>query len=389
LQHPHRIEELPEANFSDRPSLDPGEASDLELPTVVLSHVPLFRPAGTPCGPLREHWPPSKPYPGWTTPVYPDPRNALSLSRGYQYQNVLNQQDTLKIVYKLGERIVHAFSGDDHDYCEINHDPRQGGMPEITVKSISMAMGVPTPGFVLVSMHNPIDGQGRSLMSKNTKTIQTHLCLLPNQIATYTKYVFAVIVSLVLLIVRALLVSALGWSSFALDQPSHDASGGAFLLPTTYGGNYKAKVEEYDSESAASTAGFSASSRIHASSISSKRARSPSITAAKTANGGLMTPTGGDPSSRVGNGKPRRHSKASLTAGGWGWGSTVAAGPRIRIWGDDEDAKYGAGGFWKAAASGRRRPRSKIGVAVREVLITAWRVFLIVFAFLVYLTWKG
>jgi ethanolamine phosphate phosphodiesterase len=389
LQHAHRIEELPQADFSDRPESDPGEASNLELPTVLLSHVPLFRPAGTPCGPLREHWPPSKPYPGWTTPVHPDPRNALSLSRGYQYQNVLNQQDTLRIVYKLGSRIAHAFSGDDHDYCEINHDPRQGSMPEITVKSISMAMGVPTPGFVLVSMWNPIDGEGRSLLSEKTKTIQTHLCLLPNQIATYTKYIIFAIVSLIALVIRALLVPVLGLSSFALDPSPYVANVGGFLLPRSYTGSHKAKVEDYDSESASgTTAGYSASSRIHSASTSSKRARSPSIAAGKGSNGQTHSNTS-DNLSRTGSGKSRRHSKASSTASGWGWGSTAASGPKIKISGDDEDAAYLGDGMWKPASSGRGRPRSTVGTLVREILATAWRVFWIVFAFLAYLTWKG
>lgn len=187
-----------------------------DFPTILLTHVPLYREPGTPCGPKREHWPPAKPPKGQTEPVIPDHRNAISVSGGYQYQNVLSDFDSQKLVRSIGN-VVHVFSGDDHDYCELVHAETRGGVREITVKSNSMAMGVPTPGFVMASLWNPVDDKGRPLPGSPETTLQTHLCLLPNQIHTYMKYVAFIVLTLVVLAVRALLVPVLNLTPFAVD----------------------------------------------------------------------------------------------------------------------------------------------------------------------------
>ena len=89
-------------------------------PRILLTHIPLYRQDGTSCGPLRE----SK------TPIH--------VGHGYQYQNVLTQSLSHEIVDIL--RPMAVFSGDDHDYCYVEHN--FGGMkiPEHTVKSFSWAM---------------------------------------------------------------------------------------------------------------------------------------------------------------------------------------------------------------------------------------------------------
>ncbi|MBE3110341.1 MAG: metallophosphoesterase, partial [Acidobacteria bacterium] len=108
-----------------------AEVAVADLPTILLTHVPLYRAPGTPCGPLREHWPPSKPDADGVPPAV-DHRNAISVTSGFQYQNVLNPADSAKLLDSVGG-VKHVFSGDDHDYCEVKHE---GGATEITVKSI-------------------------------------------------------------------------------------------------------------------------------------------------------------------------------------------------------------------------------------------------------------
>ncbi|KAG9258154.1 calcineurin-like phosphoesterase-domain-containing protein [Emericellopsis atlantica] len=256
----HKVEGLDAANsFAKKDVSGVGD-----LPTILLSHVPLWRPAGTPCGPRREHWPPAKPPKGQTEPVNPDHRNALSIAAGYQYQNVLSESDSKKLFEKVGN-VVNVFSGDDHDYCEILHP---NGAREITVKSLSMAMGVPTPGFQMLSLWNPIDAHGHRL--SEGPTVQTHLCLLPNQLHTYMRYVGFIIVSLVVLAVRAMLVPVLNLQPFALEQ--HEMAGPP-LLPTSKG---KHKMEPPITQSGSS----SWAPRARASSLtgwaSSKRRGGPS-----------------------------------------------------------------------------------------------------------------
>jgi hypothetical protein len=179
-----------------------------DFPTILLSHVPLFRAPGTPCGPLREHWPPTAP-PAGQPPLQKDDRNAISVSGGYQYQNVLNKEITVDVANKIGD-IRYAFSGDDHDYCDVLHRGYAsggGGIREITVKSTSWAMGVRHPGVQLVSLWNPVDASGKPLSGSAESTIQTKLCLYPDQIGTFICYGLLFGLTFLLLTMRAALVT--------------------------------------------------------------------------------------------------------------------------------------------------------------------------------------
>ena len=168
-------------------------------PTLLLTHIPLFRSEGTPCGPLREHWPPSS-----DPPPDKDERNAIGLHGGYQYQNVLTPTVSKDLITKIGN-VVQVYSGDDHDYCEVVHREYTGAIKEITVKSISWAMGVRKPGFLVTSLWNPLDGHlDDSLTPKDT--IQNHLCLLPDQLSIFIRYGTLLAFTLVVLLLRAFLV---------------------------------------------------------------------------------------------------------------------------------------------------------------------------------------
>jgi len=89
-------------------------------PRILLTHIPLYRAEGTSCGPLRES------------------SNPIHVGKGYQYQNVLTPDLSSRIVDIV--RPLAVFSGDDHDYCFVQHN--YGGMkiPEHTIKSFSWAM---------------------------------------------------------------------------------------------------------------------------------------------------------------------------------------------------------------------------------------------------------
>ncbi|KAF2468211.1 uncharacterized protein BDR25DRAFT_290911 [Lindgomyces ingoldianus] len=241
--------ELP--HFGDSPA---------EFPTILLSHVPLYRDPGTPCGPLREHWPPTRPPKGQTEPLEKDDRNAISVSGGYQYQNVLDREITKVIAEKVGN-IQYAFSGDDHDYCEVLHRayPSAGsGIREITVKSISWAMGVRYPGFVMLSLWNPVDASGNPLRKdSNAPTLQTHLCLLPDQLGIFIRYITLVGITILSLIVRAALVA-----TGRISTVSHNSD--IPLLPVTEHGssaeNEKAALSSSPPESTHITSSSNSSS---------------------------------------------------------------------------------------------------------------------------------
>ncbi|KAF2253176.1 hypothetical protein BU26DRAFT_477187 [Trematosphaeria pertusa] len=180
-----------------------------EFPTILLTHVPLYRAPGTPCGPLREHWPPT-PVGKGQEPLEKDDRNAIAVRGGYQYQNVLNREITADLTEKIGE-IRYAFSGDDHDYCEVVHRgyaSAGGGIREVTVKSLSWAMGVRHPGFVMLSMWNPVDELGNPISGDATSTLQAHLCLMPDQLGIFIRYASFFGVTFLALVIRAALVTA-------------------------------------------------------------------------------------------------------------------------------------------------------------------------------------
>ncbi|KAI4168449.1 MAG: hypothetical protein LQ343_006400 [Gyalolechia ehrenbergii] len=210
-----------------------------DMPSVLLTHVPLYRAAGTPCGPLRERSPPSTQPTEEGEYLENDPGNAIKVEAGIQYQNVLTPEISNEIIDKVGD-VEFAFSGDDHDYCDVVHrrytGPR-GGVREITVKSFSWAMGVRRPGFLMVSLWNPVDRRDREKSPSSEshgkdhgdngkdgrhQTIQTHLCLLPDQLSIFIRYAVLFAVTLVALLVHTLRHT---------NQASHPAYSNGLILP--------------------------------------------------------------------------------------------------------------------------------------------------------------
>ena len=167
-----------------------GDA-EKSFPSVLLSHVPLYRAPDTDCGIQRERG------------------HAIPVQAGYQYQNVLTPLISKDLVTKLGvEEVTQVYSGDDHDYCEIEHGEFTGRIKEITVKSISWAMGIRKPGFLAVSLHNPVDtvptaNEEKKQPGVKRDTIQNHLCLLPDQLTIFIRYVLMLILTLVVLAIKA------------------------------------------------------------------------------------------------------------------------------------------------------------------------------------------
>jgi hypothetical protein len=109
------------------------------------------------------------------------------------------------------------------------------GIREITVKSTSWAMGVRRPGVVLVSLWNPVDGAGKPLNGKK-ETVQTKLCLYPDQIGTFLRYGMLFGLTFVLLVGRAALL-AIGIVKLPVPVETP-------LLPTTMTSDKPEKFED-------------------------------------------------------------------------------------------------------------------------------------------------
>ncbi|PKS09898.1 hypothetical protein jhhlp_004521 [Lomentospora prolificans] len=358
---------------------DKSEVAD--FPTILLTHVPLYREPGTPCGPMREHWPPSKPLPTDAVGRVVDHRNAISVTAGYQYQNVLSEDDSVKLINSIGN-VKRVFSGDDHDYCELTHSAAKNSAVEITVKSISMAMGVPTPGFVMVSMWNPVDDAGRSLRP-GEPTMQTHLCLLPNAFRTYVGYIFFVVVSLSLIGIRAFLVSFLGLPAFAhsLNPSSGGPPGSSFS--SSYLPLHKEKRDDDDPHLNSSSSSNTHPKRL--SSLSASRTRNPVSSADYVARDPASSSSSA--SSSASWKSKRKNPKGGVGSSRWGWGGTGGHKQlRIHINNDFYDSGKSRS-IWRAASGRRRTVEPK--VVLREFGAMSWRVGWMAVLLWAYLNHRG
>jgi hypothetical protein len=123
--------------------------------TILFSHVPLFRSDDASCGPSREAG---------------NIHQGGGINSGYQ--NILGSSLTEFILRSIRPTII--FSGDDHDSCQHLHSSSDFQIPEITVKSMSIAMGIRRPGVQLLT-----------LGSEPTLSLSHKLCLLPDQLGIY------------------------------------------------------------------------------------------------------------------------------------------------------------------------------------------------------------
>ncbi|GAA5979805.1 hypothetical protein JCM10908_003052 [Rhodotorula pacifica] len=144
-------------------------------PRILLTHIPLYRPEGTPCGRAREA----------TRPI--------RQGNGRNYQNELDKETTQWLMDRVRPSLV--YSGDDHDSCVYATEfssPLDGRTPvtETTVKAFSMAMGIRHPGYHLLSLYAPLppseylDATDLSEVPVSYTYTQTN-CTLPDQLGTY------------------------------------------------------------------------------------------------------------------------------------------------------------------------------------------------------------
>lgn len=211
------------------------------FPNILLTHVPLYRPPNTDCGPLRERG------------------SAIPIQAGYQYQNALTPTISQDIMVKIGaSETVHVYSGDDHDYCDVTHTAYSGMVKETTVKSISWAMGVRKPGFLSLSLWNPVDLEGKG-SSKPEDTIQQNLCLLPDQLSIFIGYAQLLGLSVIVIAI------------YTMNNPSsNDLDNEGSILPISNPASKRKDPLLDFNETATSASYSSANSAIEQSAISSR-----------------------------------------------------------------------------------------------------------------------
>ncbi|ANZ73340.1 BA75_00725T0 [Komagataella pastoris] len=175
----------------------------MQYPRILFTHVPLFRdPDQQTCGPLREH-----------------NKQLFPIQKGYQYQTVIDPDLSKFILAKSKPSLV--LSGDDHDYCHIQHEFTDLGTKgtvgedycdEITVKACSMTGGISKPAIQLLSLYNNLDINSR--LSSNT--IQQQMCLLPSPFGAVKFLAFAYAATL-LLALRKFKTERIYFHAFAIS----------------------------------------------------------------------------------------------------------------------------------------------------------------------------
>lgn len=345
------------------------------LPTILMTHVPLYRKPGAACGPLRERMPPADP------PISPDERNGIPIAAGYQYQNVLSDTDSLDILDKVQD-VVHVFSGDDHDYCELKHTSETGGVKEITVKSMSWAMGVRRPGFLLVSLWNPVDASGQSIGTHGSQaaisesglplTIETHLCLLPDQIAIILRYAALLGVTLVVLLVRAILLvySASGPAARSRNTPPHSR-------------HQSISLSSYNKE-ADTPVQFRQDSDSSTSSTTSNSNRNPNIPGTRSRKASISTRVQSPVASSNSNYAPPsstyQTSSPLVDRAGYYPSQSNKKDDDVHL--DDEEAGVNTRGF-------RHRTKSRLGMVVSGFWRSVCKVALVAVGWYLWLIWWG
>ncbi|KAJ2134505.1 hypothetical protein GGH17_002782, partial [Coemansia sp. RSA 788] len=104
-------------------------------PRILFTHVPMWRPPNTNCGPLRQ------------TPY------AMLSRSGYQFRDQLFQNTTELLLNAIQPHAV--FSGDDHDTCTISHviPSTNKLVTEYTIGAFGWASGVPIASYALLTLY--------------------------------------------------------------------------------------------------------------------------------------------------------------------------------------------------------------------------------------------
>ncbi|KAI8911624.1 Metallo-dependent phosphatase-like protein [Gorgonomyces haynaldii] len=139
--------------------------------TILISHVPLFRPENSPCGPRRKSPP-------------------IANRAGYQYQNLIQAWQTYEIMTAIKPTLV--ISGDDHDDCVYVHTNGPLKTVEHTISTFSWLQGNPYPAYGVLSL-KPKDG---APLSQDAPNYQLDVCSLPSQLNIYPWYVVMFLLTL-------------------------------------------------------------------------------------------------------------------------------------------------------------------------------------------------
>ncbi|XP_021297245.1 uncharacterized protein C630.12 isoform X2 [Herrania umbratica] len=164
-------------------AVDAQTLDDHQLhPRVLLTHIPLYRPDWTDCGPHR------------SSPII-NQRVLHSIhDQEIRYQNYITEESSSQLLNSI--KPVLVLSGHDHDQCTVVHEAKSGSVKEHTLGTISWQQGNLYPSFMLLSASN----SSLPDASWPEKAVLTHLCFLPMQTHIYIWYLVQFVLTILALL---------------------------------------------------------------------------------------------------------------------------------------------------------------------------------------------
>lgn len=141
--------------------------ADTTTPRVLLTHIPLYRPDDSHCGPHR------------SSSIINQRVSYAAPDQGITYQNYLSKDTSDSLLHFIKPTLV--LSGHDHDQCTVTHSTDFGSVVEHTLGTISWQQGNLHPSFMLLTATD-------SNATGSTNPVSTNLCFLPMQTHIYIWY---------------------------------------------------------------------------------------------------------------------------------------------------------------------------------------------------------
>ncbi|XP_041991466.1 uncharacterized protein C630.12-like isoform X1 [Salvia splendens] len=175
----------PQGNFTlDTWGFIENASKDISsTPRVLLTHIPLYRPDWTPCGPHRY------------SPVINQRINRVDYHQDIVYQNYITEKSSNSLLDLIRPALV--LSGHDHDQCTVSHMYNNGHATEHTVGTVSWQQGNLYPSFMLLSAKNSSVSDGIT----TEDALLTNLCFLPMQVHIYIWYLSLFAMTLVVVLI--------------------------------------------------------------------------------------------------------------------------------------------------------------------------------------------
>ncbi|KAF7843707.1 metallophosphoesterase 1-like [Senna tora] len=190
-------------------------------PRVLLTHIPLYRPDNTYCGPQR------------SAPIVNQRVSRTSFDKDIRYQNYVTEDSSKNLMDMIKPKLI--LSGHDHDQCTVTHQSKFGPIKEQTLGTISWQQGNLYPSFMLMSVRKS------TLPNASTPedAVSTQLCFLPMQTHIYIWYIV-----LFILTVLAILLWPTSSTSFWHQCWNLVGSSRQLITSALFSGEAKEKDED-------------------------------------------------------------------------------------------------------------------------------------------------